>query len=131
MYALWAMFAGNWPSKYSFAPGLVERIKTDGSLQIPVQDFCDRYWTLIENGMAEAQRQHLPQLFGAAPKFFEDSRVDLFLDPATLFQFVEANPDYEHAIGFGDESKLDIRFPTSMGNTSIAITALDTKEVPD
>lgn len=131
MYSIWALFAGVVSPKYSFATDLVVRIKADGSLQIPVQDFCDRYWALIEDGMAEVLRQQLPQLFGAAPKFFEDSKIDLFLDSATLFQLVEADPDYQHAIWFGDERKLDIRFANSMGNTSIAITALDTKEVPD
>ncbi|MEN9864808.1 MAG: hypothetical protein RL748_398, partial [Pseudomonadota bacterium] len=131
MYVLWALLAYRIKPDYTFTNTLLARIRTEGSVQIPLSGFCRDYWQAIEAGIGEALCSHLPKLFGAAPKFFRDAKIGVELDQPELMQLAQATPNYARIYEFGGQGRLDLRFTSFQAKPAISITAIDIKDIPD
>jgi AAA domain, putative AbiEii toxin, Type IV TA system len=131
MVVLWALLAKRFWPDYSFANALLARIQASGSVQIPLSAFYAEYWHVIEADISTALRQHLPTLFGAAPRFFQHSQIDVTLNQSALTSLAQTTPNYGHSVEFGKSGKLDMRFTMSGDDVAIAITAVATRNVPD
>lgn len=130
MYVLWALFQHRTQHVFTFAERLADQLKTQGSLQIPLDDFCTQHWATMEKGISEGLRKRLPELFSAPPKFFEDAQVQVFLNLSVFLAFAGNHLEFKRSISVGASSTLDVRLMQGESGLVIALTALDAHKLP-
>lgn len=130
MYVLWALFQHRTKHIFTFAERLAEQLKTQGSLQLPLKDFCSQHWSTMEKGISEGLRKRLPELFSAPPKFFEEAQIQVFLNLQVFLDFAGNHLEFKRSIGMGASSALDVRLMKEEHGLVIALTALDAHKLP-
>lgn len=130
MYVLWALFQRRTRHVFAFAERLADQLKTEGSVQIPLEDFCSQHWTTMEKGIAEGLRKRLPELFSATPDFFKDAQVQVSLNLPVFLEFAGKHPEFKRFIGVGTSSTLDVRLTQGDSGLAVALTALDASKLP-
>lgn len=130
MYVLWALFQRRSRHVFAFAERLVEQLKAEGSVQIPLDDFCRQHWAALEKGIAEGLRKRLPDLFSAPAQFFEGAQIRLTLDCPTFLKFAGEHPNFKRSIEVGTLSTLDVRLVSGETGLAVALTALDAAKLP-
>lgn len=131
MYVLWALFQRRIQHVFSFAERLADQLKMQGSVLLPLDEFCTQNWSAIENGIASGLRKRLPELFSAPAQFFASAEVRVSLDLLEFRKFAVAHPAFKRSIGVGASSTLDVRLTNDDGNLAIALTALDAGKLPN
>ena len=133
MYILWALFHRRIQHVFSFAERFADQLRIQGSVHLPLDEFCAQNWLTIENGIASGLRKRLPDLFSAPPKFFASAEVRINLDLSDFRKFAVAHPSlFKRSIGgVGASSTLDVRLTNDDGNLAIALTALDAGKLPN
>lgn len=130
MYVLWALFQRRARHVFAFAERLADQLKNQGSVQIPLEEFCAQHWTTMEKGISEGLRKRLPDLFSAPPRFFEDSQIQVSLSLPAFVDFARGHPEFKRSIGVGTSSTLDVRLTQGEGGLAVALTALEANKLP-
>jgi AAA ATPase domain len=131
MYLLWALFKRRTRHVFEFAEKFAEQLRVEGSVQIPLQAFCDQHWTTIEKGIADGLRKHLPDVFRAPQDMFKEAQVKLTLNSDQFIEFAKKHKDFKRSIEVGNSGNLDVRLTCDDGdNFSVALTALGANKLP-
>ena len=130
MYVLWALFQRRARHQFAFAERLADQLKSQGTVQMLLHDFCELHWGTLEKGIADGLRKRLPKLFSAPQDLFADARVELSLSLPEFVAFAESHPEFKRSIGVGENGTLDIRLTQTAGQLGLALTALEAGKLP-
>lgn len=130
MYVLWALFQHRTQHVFTFAERFAEQLKTQGSIQVPLDEFCNQHWVTLEKGISEGLRKRLPELFSASHKIFEDTQIHVSLNLSEFLVFASNHLEFRRSIGMGASSTLDVRLMQGSAGLVIALTALDAHKLP-
>jgi hypothetical protein len=130
MYVLWALQQRRMRSTFSFVEPIAEKLRDEGTVQIPLAEFCRKHWSALEKGIGEGLRKRLPELFSAPPKSFETAQVSVSIDIEAVLDNASKRQEFKRTIEVGSNGKIDVRIGESSEGLSFFITALDVGKIP-
>jgi AAA domain, putative AbiEii toxin, Type IV TA system len=131
MYALWALFeCSRVRHVFAFAERLADQLRGEGSVEIDLDDFCNKNWTTVQRGISDGLRRGLGGLFSAPQSMFEDAEIGVTLDVDEFKTFAKTHPDFKRTIEVGTSSTLDVRLTKSESSLNVALTALNATKLP-
>lgn len=130
MYVLWALQHRRMRSIFSFVEPIAQKLRDEGTVQIPLREFCMEHWNALEKGIGEGLKKRLPELFSAPPKSFETAQVSVSIDINAVLENASRRLEFKREIEVGSSGKIDIRLGDSSGELFFFITALDVGKIP-
>lgn len=130
MYVLWALLQRRARHVFGFAEELAVQLKTQGTVELPLEVFFTQHWHTIERGIADGLTDRLGPLFRAPAPFFKEGRVKLSIDLPEFLDFAKKHERYKRTIEVGDSSRLDIRFSAKEGPLAMAVTSIGAVHLP-
>ena len=130
MYVLWALQQRRVRSVFSFSEPIAEKLRDEGTVQIPLRKFCEEHWNALEKGIGEGLKKRLPELFSAPPKSFEDANISVSMDIQSVLDNASRRPEFKRTIEVGSSGRIDVRLGEISGDLGFFITALDVGKIP-
>lgn len=130
MYILWALQQRRVRHVFSFADRLADQLRTEGTVQIPLREFCEQHWSNIEKGIGDGLKKRLPELFSGPQNSFYEAQVALSLKLDDFVSFAQAHPNFKRSVKVGNAGTLDVRVVHQQEDVAIALTALDVGKLP-
>lgn len=130
MYVLWALQQRRVRHVFAFAEKLAEQLSVEGSVLLPLREFCQQHWAVLERGIGDGLKKRLPELFSAPQKSFSDAQLNVSLNIDDFFKFAKTHLDFKRSIEVGNSGTLDVRLVHQKDDVAIALTALDVGKIP-